>query len=171
MDSALAENKLLILYALKHVPLKLTKEQLSDLILECVFINYFDLMQYITELEKSAFLQVLPQGRKELLAITPQGEEVLELFHHRIKNLKKRTIDGYIKENISFLIKKTSIAHEIGEGPQGAYIATLKALEGSQDIVTLTLTFPTREAAERAVQNWNDRSSAIYELLYKELIR
>ena len=50
-SAELAENKLLVLYVIKSLRQPISKTQLTEIILENNFINYFTLQQYISELE------------------------------------------------------------------------------------------------------------------------
>ena len=171
MDNALAENKLLILYTLNSAKLNLTRDQFSNVILECVYMNYFELQLYIDELVKADFIKLEILNNKEFISITENGIQVLGMFMNRLKERKRTIIERYLKENINYLIKETTITHEISEGPKGSYLVNLKALENKDEILSINMNFPTKETAERAVANWKERSFNIYELLYKELIK
>src|SRR5690554_4433321 len=125
MNNALAENKLLILYTLSQSKLNLTKAQFSNVILESIYINYFELQQYIEELIKTGLVELDVFNDKEVIIISSQGKSVLEMFKDRIQDRKKKEIDRYLIENINQLIKETTISHELSEGPQGTYQVTL----------------------------------------------
>ncbi len=171
MNNALAENKILILYTLENTRLNLTKAQFSNVILECIYINYFELQQYIEELIKTGLVELDVFNEKEVITISPQGKSVLEMFKDRIQDRKKKEIDRYLIENINQLIKETTINHELSEGSQGTFQVTLTALENKEELIKLHMNFPTKETAEKAIKNWKDNSTKIYEVLYKELIR
>ena len=53
----LAENKLLLLYILKTLKQPISNTQLTEIVLENSFINYFTLQQYIAELDESKFIE------------------------------------------------------------------------------------------------------------------
>jgi len=89
MNNALAENKLLILYTLSQSKLNLTKAQFSNIILECIYINYFELQQYIEELIKTGLVELDVVNDKEAIVISAQGKSVLEMFKDRINDRKK----------------------------------------------------------------------------------
>ncbi len=171
LDNALAEHKLLILYTLNSAKLNLTRDQFSNVILECVYMNYFELQLYIDELVKAEFVRLEILNNKEFISITENGIQVLGMFMNRLKERKRTIIERYLKENINYLIKETTITHEISEGPKGSYLVNLKALENKDEILSINMNFPTKETAERAVANWKERSFDIYEMLYKELIK
>lgn len=170
MNNTLAENKLILLYTLKNLKLKLTKEQFSDLILETVYINYFKLQEYINELIESELVEVTIKSKKDYLDITEKGEKVLDLFYHIITERKKQSIDEYIKNNIKNLIRETTVNSYIQEGSHGSFIVTLKAFENQDEIVSIDLNLPTKESAEKAALNWKKDSQKIYESIFTTLI-
>ena len=53
----LAENKLLLLYILKTLRQPISNTQLTEIVLENSFINYFTLQQYVNELEEAQFIE------------------------------------------------------------------------------------------------------------------
>jgi predicted transcriptional regulator len=169
MDNALAENKLLILYTLNQSKLILTKTQFSNIILECMYINYFELQQYIEELIKTGLVLLDVVHEKEAVVISDQGKSVLGMFQDRIPDRKKKVIDTYLTENINHLIRETTIIHEISEGPHGTFQVILSAFENKDELIRISMNVPTKETAEKSVQTWKKESTKIYELLYKEL--
>ena len=58
-SAELAENKLLVLYVIKSLRQPISKTQLTEIILENNFINYFTLQQYISELETAEFVEYI----------------------------------------------------------------------------------------------------------------
>ncbi len=99
-SSELAENKLLMLYVLKSIKNPISNTQLTEIILENNFINYFTFQQYLSELEESKFVEYHDVNDKKLLILTEKGDNVLSLFKDRISPSKMSTINDYIKEKI-----------------------------------------------------------------------
>ena len=102
-SAELAENKLLVLYVIKSLKQPISNTQLTEIILENNFINYFTLQQYITELLSSEFLKYMEKNDKKLLTITTKGEKVLSFFTQRISPIKRDIIDNYISSIIDLL--------------------------------------------------------------------
>ncbi|NLC66072.1 MAG: DUF4364 family protein [Clostridium sp.] len=170
MSNALAENKLILLYTLKGVKLKLSKEQFSDLILETIYINYFKLQEYISELMESQLIEITDTEARDYISITEKGITVLELFQHIITDRKKQAIDEYLKNNIQNLIKETTVSSFIQEGHHGSYVVTLKAFENQDEIISIDLNLPTKKSAENAAENWKKNSQKIYANIFKNLV-
>lgn len=89
-STELAENKLLVLYVIKSLKQPITNTQLTEIILENNFINYFTLQQYISELISSEFLKYVLVNDKNLIDITEKGINVLSFFTDRISPIKRR---------------------------------------------------------------------------------
>ena len=68
-SAELAENKLLVLYVIKSLKQPISNTQLTEIILENNFINYFTLQQYISELEYSDFVKYIEKNEKKLIQI------------------------------------------------------------------------------------------------------
>ena len=64
-SAELAENKLLVLYVIKSLKQPISNTQLTEIILENNFINYFTLQQYISELEYSNFVKYIEKNEKK----------------------------------------------------------------------------------------------------------
>ena len=80
-SAELAENKLLVLYVIKSLRQPISKTQLTEIILENNFINYFTLQQYISELETAEFVEYIEKNNKKLITITTKGENVLSIMN------------------------------------------------------------------------------------------
>ncbi len=99
-SSELAENKLLMLYVLKAIKEPISNTQLTEIILENNFINYFTFQQYLSELEEAKFVEYHKANDKNLLILTKHGDTVLSLFKSRLSPAKIAIIDQYIKNKI-----------------------------------------------------------------------
>ena len=108
-SSELAENKLLMLYVLKSIKEPISNTQLTEIILENNFMNYFTFQQYLAELAESKFVKYQEANDKKLLILTEKGDNVLSLFKDRISPSKISIIDEYIKEKIESIKKELTI--------------------------------------------------------------
>ena len=128
-SAELAENKLLVLYVIKSLKHPISNTQLTEIILENNFINYFTLQQYITELLSSEFLKYIEKNDKKLLTITTKGEKVLSFFTQRISPIKRDIIDNYISSVIDNIKKELTIYSDYTIENSDSFIVNLKALE------------------------------------------
>ncbi len=162
-SSELAENKLLMLYVLKSIKEPISNTQLTEIILENNFINYFTFQQYLSELEESKFVEYQEANDKKLLILTEKGDNVLTLFKARISPSQISIIDEYIKAKISTIKKELTIHadYTLGSGDD-SFIVDLKAIEDQALLMELKLSVPTKKQATLICNKWKKNPSEIY---------
>lgn len=161
-SAELAENKLLVLYVIKSLRQPISKTQLTEIILENNFINYFTLQQYISELEGSEFVGYVEKNNKKLITITPKGENVLSIFNDRISPIKRDIIDNYISKTIDNIKKELTIHSDYTIDKNNSFIVTLKALEDETLLMDLKISVPTKKQATTLCSKWKENPSDIY---------
>lgn len=158
----LAENKLLVLYVIKSLRQPISKTQLTEIILENNFINYFTLQQYISELETAEFVEYIEKNDKKLITITTKGENVLSIFNDRISPIKRDIIDNYISKTIDNIKKELTIHSDYTIEKNNSFIVNLKALEDETLLIDLKISVPTKKQATSLCNRWKENPSDIY---------
>ncbi|MCE5222317.1 MAG: DUF4364 family protein [Clostridium sp.] len=170
-SSELAENKLLMLYVLRSIKEPISNTQLTEIILENNFMNYFTFQQYLAELEESKFVEYHESNDKKLLMLTEKGDNVLSLFKDRISPSKISIIDEYIKEKIGSIKKELTIHADYTLGnSDNSFIVDLKAIEDQALLMELKLSVPTKKQATSICNRWKDNPSDIYTNIINILI-
>ena len=158
----LAENKLLVLYVIKSLRQPISKTQLTEIILENNFINYFTLQQYISELETAEFVEYIEKNDKKLITITSSGDNVLSIFNDRISPIKRDIIDNYISKTIDNIKKELTIHSDYTIEKNNSFIVNLKALEDETLLIDLKISVPTKKQATSLCNRWKENPSDIY---------
>ena len=161
-SAELAENKLLVLYVIKSLRQPISKTQLTEIILENNFINYFTLQQYISELEIAEFVEYIEKNNKKLITITTKGENVLSIFNDRISPIKRDIIDSYISKAIDNIKKELTIHSDYTIEKNNSFIVNLKALEDETLLIDLKISVPTKKQATSLCNRWKENPSDIY---------
>lgn len=161
-SAELAENKLLVLYVIKSLRQAISKTQLTEIILENNFINYFTLQQYISELEMAKFVEYIEKNDKKLITITTKGENVLSIFNDRISPIKRDIIDNYISKTIDNIKKELTIHSDYTIEKNNSFIVDLKALEDETLLIDLKISVPTKKQATSLCNRWKENPSDIY---------
>ncbi|WP_294128965.1 DUF4364 family protein [uncultured Clostridium sp.] len=161
-SAELAENKLLVLYVIKSLRQPISKTQLTEIILENNFINYFTLQQYISELETAEFVEYIEKNNKKLITITTKGENVLSIFNDRISPIKRDIIDNYISKTIDNIKKELTIHSDYTIEKNNSFIVNLKALEDETLLIDLKISVPTKKQATSLCNRWKENPSDIY---------
>lgn len=168
-SAELAENKLLVLYVIKSLRQPISKTQLTEIILENNFINYFTLQQYISELETAEFVEYVEKNNKKLVTITDRGENVLSIFNDRISPIKRDIIDNYISKTIETIKKELTIHGDYTIEKNDSFIVNLKALENEMLLMDLKISVPTKKQATSLCSKWKENPSEIYTKLVQLL--
>ena len=161
-SAELAENKLLVLYVIKSLKQPISNTQLTEIILENNFINYFTLQQYISELETAKFVEYIEKNDKKLITITTKGENVLSIFNDRISPIKRDIIDNYISKTIDSIKKELTIHSDYTIEKNNSFIVDLKALEDETLLIDLKISVPTKKQATSLCNRWKENPSDIY---------
>ena len=168
-SSELAENKLLMLYVLKAINEPISNTQLTEIILENNFINYFTLQQYISELIASDFLRYETVNEKKLIRITEKGTNTLSFFSDRISPIKKKIIDDYLLSIVDSIKKELTIHSDYTLGKDDSFIVDLQALENDNLLISLKVSVPTKKQAVSLCNRWKDNPSDIYNKIMNSL--
>lgn len=169
-SSELAENKLLMLYVLKAIKEPISNTQLTEIILENNFINYFTFQQYLSELEEAKFVEYHKANDKNLLILTKHGDTVLSLFKSRLSPSKIAIIDQYIKNKIESIKKELTIHADYTLGDNDSFIVDLKAVENQALLMELKLSVPSKNQAVAICNKWKDNPSDIYNTIINTFI-
>ncbi|AYE35539.1 DUF4364 family protein [Clostridium septicum] len=161
-STELAENKLLVLYVIKSLKQPITNTQLTEIILENNFINYFTLQQYISELISSEFLKYVLVNDKNLIDITEKGINVLSFFTDRISPIKKKIIDDYLLTIIDSIKKELTIHSDYTLGKNDSFLVDLQALEDESLLMELKVSVPSKKQAVSLCNRWKENPSEIY---------
>ena len=168
-SAELAENKLLVLYVIKSLKQPISNTQLTEIILENNFINYFTLQQYISELEYSDFVKYIEKNEKKLISITDKGEKVLSFFNDRIAPIKSDIIDNYISATIENIKKELTIYSDYTIDNNDSYIVNLRAFEDESLLIDLKVSVPSKKQANALCSKWKDDPSTIYTKIIQSL--
>ncbi|WP_315108208.1 DUF4364 family protein [Clostridium intestinale] len=167
----LAENKLILLYIVKNIKYPVTKTQLTDLVLETSFINYFTLQQYIDDLDTSGFIEYQYINEKHYIQLTDKGDNVLTFFGDRISKSKIAILDSYIVEKRESIKKELTIHSDYTPDDNNSFIVTLKALENNSLLIDLKLSVGSKKQAIDLCSKWKENSSEIYTKIINSLIQ
>lgn len=168
-SAELAENKLLVLYVIKSLKQPISNTQLTEIILENNFINYFTLQQYISELEYSNFVKYIEKNEKKLISITDKGEKVLSFFNDRIAPIKRDIIDNYISSAIDHIKKELTIYSDYTIEKNDSFIVNLRAFEDESLLIDLKVSVPSKKQAKSLCSKWKENPSDIYTKIMQSL--
>ncbi|WP_138203147.1 DUF4364 family protein [Haloimpatiens lingqiaonensis] len=166
----LAENKLLLLYILEKIHLPISNMQLTNIVLENNFMNYFSLQQYLSELLSSKFIEETEKDNKHRLNVTEKGSKVLSLFQKRISVEKISSIDEYLQKQMRDIKKELTITADYTIENSDNFIVNLKASESDYTLIDIKIGVPSNKQARELCSKWKTHSSTLYNKIMDLLI-
>ena len=158
----LAENKLLLLYIFYKIKLPISNIQITQIILENNFINYFTLQEYMTELIASNLLESSEQKGKHRLVISQKGHNVLSLFKGRISENKIQLVDNYLNTHLENIKKELTISADYTIENNNNYLVNLTACEDSFTLIDIKLSVASNKQAKILCAKWRNNPSELY---------
>jgi predicted transcriptional regulator len=165
-----AENKLIILYVLNKIKTPLTKEQLCQIILENIQINYLDLNVYIDNLHKDHYINIITHDNKNRYAITNSGQSTLLDFSSHITKYITEILDMYISKNIEKILKDTNIIANYKKMSESNYQVYLKIEENNITLIDLSLNVTSKKQAQIICNNWKENTDKKYSEIINLLV-
>jgi len=166
----LAENKLLLLYIFEKIKLPISNMQLTQIVLENNFINYFTLQQYIVELTTSNLLKNVNEQGKDRLTISEEGKKVLSLFQNRVSESKLEQLNDYIKNQISAIKKELTVTSDYTIENNNSYLVNLVASENNTTLIDIKVSVASNKQARELCYKWKHNSSDLYNKIIKLLV-
>lgn len=161
-NTALAENKVLILYLLKQINNEITEDGLYKIVSSTNNINYFYYKQVLTDLIESKLVGMYTKDENELIKITSEGENALSLTKEVLPGIVKLKADNIFKQELLNIEKEASVIAEYTPKSENDYTIKCKIVENNETIFEVRTFAGSRERAKRIVDNWNKNAQDIY---------
>lgn len=168
-DNRLTQYKLIILFMLERVDFPLTTSQLSQFILDKGYTDYFTFQQAISELEEAGFIRSELIRNTTQFHLTQDGKEALELFDYKLSPAIQEDIYHYFEAEKINLRNEVEIFATYYPAKNEEYIVQCTILERKETMLDLKLNVPSLEQAILICDSWQEKSSAIYDYLVKQL--
>ena len=161
--TALAENKVLILYILDKIPDGILEDGLYKIISSINDVNYFYFKEVLTDLLDSKLVGIYTKDEEiSVIKITSDGKKSLSLTIDVLPGLLKLKADNAFQEQISSISNETSISSEFIPRNENDYIVKCKVVENNETIFEVKTFAGSRERAKKIVDNWNNNAAKIY---------
>lgn len=158
----LAQNKLLLLYLVNISDYDLTKNLITEFILENDYMNYFLIQQYLSELLTSRFIKT-DNSKDEVFSITETGKVTLSYFADRIPEKFKYQVTNEFTKSEEKLKLEREVLSEFYQKENNQYVVNLKLVEGGDILFSIYLDVPNKKEAERISNLWNTNTENIYQ--------
>jgi len=167
----MAENKLILLYIINKISMPVSNLQITKLILENRFMNYFLLQQFLNELCENSLLSSTLLDGKTLYNITHSGRQTLSYFPNLIPVGIKARIDNTISTIRKNIKNETLITSDFTPQSENEYIVACKVCEDNFSLIDLKITVGTKNDARIICDNWKKHPQAIYAEIIESLTK
>lgn len=155
-------NKLIILYLLSQVKMSLSLSQITQIILERGYTNYFSLQQYLNELENSTFIITSKQNNTSYFEITDKGIQTLDFFASRIPDFVRKELDQFIENNWRKLRSELDIHAEYTPNKSNEYVVNCTVTENDSTLINLSISVGSKKQAIELCTKWQNNASVLY---------
>ena len=161
-DEKLADSKLLILYILKKISKPINYKELLELVISISDMNYFDFQQFLQDLLEDKFILKYEQNEDEIIELTIDGANALELTIDMLPGILKLKVDSNFKEEFNKIKDEFSVFAEYTPVTETDFVVKCKIIENNLTIFNLETNAGSREQAKQIVNNWNNNAINIY---------
>lgn len=163
-----AENRLLILYAIKTIG-PLSDQQLLEVMTETDLMNYITLQLTLADLEADGSLRHADHPMAPMLTLTDAGRYLLDSFEAHIPSSRRKLLDdGLPRWRDRFLAQQTAIAEPFAL-PGGEKGLHLQLIDRRNIVLDITFTLPAGRTVNRISERWQQCMNQVYLLLISTL--
>ena len=169
--TALAENKVLILYILNLIDNDIRQDDLFKIITSINNINYFYFKQILTDLIDSKLVGSYTKEAEQVIKITSKGKEAYILTKDVLPGIMKLKADNIFKKEFSSIEEEASVIAEFIPKNENDYTIKCKIVENNETIFEVKTFAGSRERAKKIVDNWNQNAKSIYPQILNLLLK
>lgn len=170
MSEVLTLYKLIILYMLDKVTFPLTNSQISEFMLEREYTTYFTIQQVFSEALEADLIRIETTYQRTIYHLTDSGKETIDFFYQDISPVIREEISDYLKEKKYDLKTDAEVVADYYRNTNHEYSVHLQIKENHSELIDLTISVPTKGAAESIANNWTQKNQEVYALIMKHLL-
>ena len=164
----LADNKLLILYIIKKLKTPCSNSNITDIILNNNFLNYFILQQYLNDLVEGSYLNTSDEKNEIFYKISPKGKKILEMFQNRISQFKIDCFKNYMK---SLNEKNSNIDVDIKHSKKSNnFVLEVDFSKNNQSSLNLNIVTNSKDDLEVMIKNCKTNNQNLYNSIISLLL-
>ena len=162
------EQKLIVLCCLNCLG-PCTELQLLQFLFEYDLMNYFEMMFALNDLCDRGQAARTKKGTGYLYAVTTAGLEALELFGSRVPPSVYTLLGQHAREWQQRFRREAQNLSEITQTDRGEFELTMRVVEQDMDMMTVTVSLPTRQMALQLANRWPRKAAKIYAEVFRLL--
>ena len=155
-------EKLMILFALKTAVIPLSREQITEVMVEFGTENYFGIARHIIELEETACIATVPAHRLQTIVLTKRGDEIVNLFSGMLPKSSRDGIADFIARNIDKYRTENTAQAETRSRTDGDFTTSLALVENGEAFFEIRIRLPAAKYTRLAERRWDKVSKKLY---------
>lgn len=159
--------KLIILFIAENFKRPVTISDITDVVAETEFADYFPVAQGFSELLSSSLM--IPAVQNGRYIVTSRGHEAYDLFSSDIPYTVKKTLLEVISKTRLAEAEAKSVTAEYKPNRAGEYELFCEISETGIPFFSFSLTLPTLDSAKTAAAKFKKNADKIYAELIKDL--
>lgn len=158
----LTVKKLILLYILDNIDLLLTNVQLTEIVMQDSLMNYFLLQQYLLDLIKVKYIQVITENDKHFYKITNDGRRVLNYFEKRIPYITREKILNRLSNKRNGIKEASEVISDYFPYNENEYSVECKIIENRTPLIELKVSVGSKAQAKNICEKWKKSSQIMY---------
>ena len=169
-SNAMTLYKLMILYMLNSSNYPLTNARISEFMLQKGYATYFNLQTALSELSETGLIVSENTMNSSFFKSTEEGKRTLELLSNDINHSIKTEIKSFLSDNFKTIKSDLSAPANYKASGSGDYIVNLNINEYRTNLLSLSMSVPAENIAEKICSEWSKKCDDVYALLFNSLV-
>lgn len=165
-----AENKILILYLLNELDIKLKDDQIIRILCENEWMSYFDYKRCMIALTENHMIDENQFINGLFYNINDIGKSTLEYFTKELPFSLRTKIKDYCKENKDDLECEARIFAEYYAIGDDEYKVIMKIMENNITIFEIDLLAYSQASAQKYIDAWKKRANELFKTCHEMLL-
>lgn len=165
-----SQNKLILLYTLKTINIRLSDTQLLRIVDQGGWMNYFELKESLASLSENHMIDTHQSIHGIFYTINEIGLSTLAYFEKEIPYSIRSAIDEYGAQHKEALENESRLFAEYFSIGSDEYRVVLKILESDNTVFELDLIASSKTEAQRFVDGWYQKANEIYRHCHETLM-
>ena len=157
-----AENKIILLYFIQKVRISVSNMQLTRLMLESHYMNYFILQQGLQELIANRLINTETRDNIDYYTISVEGEQMLDMFLNILTEGMKKNLDEIAEAIRPAFRHEASVIAEYTLVNEHEYEVYCSIVENDRPLIGIRLSVGSRDDARNICSNWQACAKEIY---------
>ena len=154
--------KIIILYVLNNFGKPLTNQMITDIIIDEVDIDYFDLQKCLYELLSVSYVRIFGEETADMYDLTEKGKEVSVMFVNRIPYIIRKRLDRCINKQIEAIEPRSKIEADVTVSHKGQFGVYLRIYETGDLLFEINMNVGSRDMAYKTKEYFLNNSEKIY---------